>query len=139
MHVVTKTHYDLTMRFTVNLAFWQILRQYKPKLAKTVMPNMNRIEQTFPVKLFENVKGPLQIPTALTDFVKRFNDEGKKSRQTERSYTPIFSRYESNIITIVSGSLASICADHNIDNYGETNKITVTGNKPRAGELDTTC
>ena len=105
-----KTHYDLTMKFTVNLAFWQILRQYKPKLAKTVMPNMNRIEQTFPVKLFENVKGPLQMLTALTNIVKRFNDEGKKSRQTETSYTPIFSRYESNIITIVSGSLASICA-----------------------------
>ena len=52
------------MRFTVNLAFWHILRQYKPKLAKTVMPNMNRIEQTFPVKLFENVKGPLQMPTS---------------------------------------------------------------------------
>ena len=27
---------------------------------------------------------------------------------TEASYTPIFSRYESNILTIVSGSLASI-------------------------------
>ena len=62
-----KIHYDLTMRFTVNIAFWQILRQYKPKLAKGINPNMKKIEQTFPVKLFENVKGPLQIPTALTD------------------------------------------------------------------------
>ena len=47
--------------------------------------------------------------TALTDIVKRFNDEGKKSRQTETSYTPIFSRYELNIMAIVSGGLASIC------------------------------
>ena len=103
-----KAHYNLTLRFTVNLAFWQILKQYKPKLAKTVNPNMKRIEQTFPVKLFENVKGPLQMPTALTDIVKRFNDEGKKSKQSESSYTPIFSKYESNILTIVSGGLASI-------------------------------
>ena len=108
MHVAHKALYDLTLRFTVNLAFWQILRQYKPKLAKTVNPNMKRIEQTFPVKLFENVKGPLPMPAALTDIVKRFNDEGKKSKQTELSNTPIFSRYESNILTIVSGSLASI-------------------------------
>ena len=105
-----KTHYNLTLRFTVNLAFWQILRQYKPKLAKTVNPNMKRIEQTFPVKLFENVKGPLQMPTALTDIVKRFNGEGKKSKQSESSYTPIFSKYELNILTIISGSLARICA-----------------------------
>ena len=103
-----KAHYDLTLRFMVNLAFWQILRQYKLKLAKIVNPNMKRIEQTFPVKLFENVKGPLQMPSALTDIVKRFNDEGSKSRQTDSRYTPIFSKYESNILTIVSGGLASI-------------------------------
>ena len=69
---------------------------------------MKRIEQTFPVKLFENVKGPLQMPTTLTETVKRFNDEGKKWKQSESSYTPIFSKYESNILTIVSGGLASI-------------------------------
>ena len=103
-----KTHYDLTMRFTVNIAFWQILRQYKPKLAKGINPNLKKIEQTFPVKLFENVKGPLQIPTALTDIVKRLNDEGSKSRQENSKYTPLFTKYESNILTIVTGSLASV-------------------------------
>ena len=98
------------MKFTVNIAFWQILRQYKPKLAKAINPNMKKIEQTFLVKLFENVKGPLQMPTALIDIVKRLDDEGKKSKQTEMKNTPIFSRYESNIMIIVSGVLASICA-----------------------------
>ena len=49
-------------------------------------------------------------PAALTDIVKRLDDEGKKSKQTEMKNTPIFSRYESNIMTIVSGVLASICA-----------------------------
>ena len=92
----------------MNLAFWQILRQYKPKLAKAINPNMKKIEQTFPVKLFENVKGPLQIPTALTDIVKRLNDEGSKSRQEDSKYTPLFTKYESNIFTIVAGSLASV-------------------------------
>ena len=48
------------------------------------------------------------MPTALTDIVKRFNDEGKKLKQTESSYTPIFSKYESNVLTIVTGRLASI-------------------------------
>ena len=48
------------------------------------------------------------MPTALTDIVKRLNDEGSKSRQTESRYTPIFTKYESNILTIVSGGLASI-------------------------------
>ena len=104
-----KTQYHLTLRFTVNLAFWQLLKQYKLKLAKTVKPNIKRIEQTFPVKLFENTRGPLQMSAVLTDIVKRFNDEGKKSRQSESSYTPIFSKYESNIMTIVTGALACLC------------------------------
>ena len=79
------------------------------------------------------------MPTALIDIVKRFNDDGKNSKQRESSYTTIFSKYESNILTIVSSSLASICAVIIIDNYGKTNQITVTGDKPRAGELDTAC
>ena len=51
-----KRQYDMTLKFTVNLAFWQLLKQYKLRLAKSVNPNMKRIEQMFPVKLFENVK-----------------------------------------------------------------------------------
>ena len=102
-------------------------------------PNLKLIEQTFPVKLFENVKGPLQMPTALTDIVKRFNDEGSKSRQTESRYTPTFSKYESNILTNHFRWFSQYWNGYHIDNYGETNQITVTGNKPRVGELDTAC
>ena len=77
-------------------------------MATAVNPDMKRIEQTFPVKLFENTKGPLQMPAVLTEIVKRFNDEGKKSKQSESGYTPIFSKFESNVLTIVSGRLACI-------------------------------
>ena len=59
----------MTLRFTLNLAFWQLLKQYKLRLAKSLYPDLKRIEQTFQVKLFENVKGPLQMPTVLTDTV----------------------------------------------------------------------
>ena len=49
------------------------------------------------------------MPAFLTDIVKRFSDEGKKSKQSKSGYTPIFSKYESNILTIVTGGLACIC------------------------------
>ena len=52
-----KSHYDMTLHFTVNLAFWQLLKQYQPKLAKTFKPELKRIQQTFPVKMFDNTKG----------------------------------------------------------------------------------
>ena len=49
------------------------------------------------------------MPAVLTDIVKRFNDECKKLKQSESSYTPIFSKYELNKLTIATGGLACIC------------------------------
>ena len=46
-----KSHYDMTLHFTINLAFWQLLKQYQPKLAKTIKPELKRIQQTFPIKM----------------------------------------------------------------------------------------
>ena len=85
-----KTQYDMTLQFTVNLAFWQLLKQYKLKLAKTINPDMKRIEQTFPVKLFDNNKGPLQLPSVLPDIVKRLDADGRKYKQSQTSYAPYF-------------------------------------------------
>ena len=67
--------YEMTLRFTVNLAFWQLLKQYKLTLAKMVHPDLKRTEQTFLVRLFDNTKGPLQMTSILPDIVKRWNDE----------------------------------------------------------------
>ena len=104
-----KSHYDMRMHFTVNLAFWQLLKQYHPKLAKTINPEMKRLEQIFPVKMFDNTKGPLQMPPILPDIAKRLNEEGRKFKHSEINSLPIFSRFESNIITVVAGVLACIC------------------------------
>ena len=100
---------EMTMRFTVNLAFWQLLNQYKPTLVKRINPDLKRIEQTFQVKLFDNTKGPLQMPCVLPDIVKRLNDEGRRVRQSKSSYAPIFSKYESNIMTLITGGLTCRC------------------------------
>ena len=85
-----KTHYDMTLHFTVNLAFWQLLKQYQPKLAKMINPDLKRIEQTFPVRMFDNTKGPLQMPSILPDIVKRLKKDSTKFRSSEINYLPIF-------------------------------------------------
>ena len=40
--------------------------------------------------------------------MKRLNDEGSKSRQADSRNTPLFTKYESHILTIVAGSLARV-------------------------------
>ena len=80
----------MTLHFSVNFAFWQLLKQYKPKLAKTIKPELKRIQQTFPVKMFDNTKGPLKMPSELPEIVKKLNQMGKKTRPSEIKTPPIF-------------------------------------------------
>ena len=105
-----KSHYIITLNFTLNLAFWQWLKQYQLKLAKQLKTELKRIQQTFPVKMFDNTKGPLQIPSVLPEIVQKLNDDGKKTRLIDVKSPPIFSRFESNIVTMVVGALACICS-----------------------------
>ena len=70
---------------------------------------MKRLEQTFPVKLFDNDKGPLKLPSVLPDIVKRLDADGRRFRQSETKHVPIFSKYESNILTMVTGGLICLC------------------------------
>ena len=60
--------------------------------------------------MFDNTKGPLQMPSILPDIMKILNEDGRKFRPSEINAPPIFSKFESNIITVVTGGLTSICA-----------------------------
>ena len=64
---------------------------------------MKRIQQTFPVKMFDNTKGPLKMHSELPEIVKKLTQMGKKSRPSEIKTPPIFSRFESNIVTVAIG------------------------------------
>ena len=49
------------------------------------------------------------MPSILPNIVRRLNEEGKKSKSTSAKIPLIFSRFESNIIKVAAGALASIC------------------------------
>ena len=94
----------MTLHLTVNLAFWQLLRQYQPKLAKIIKPELKRIQPTFSVKMFDNTKGSLQMPSVLPEIVQKLNEDGKKTRPSDIKSPPIFSKFKSNIVTVVAGA-----------------------------------
>ena len=119
----------MTLHLTVNLAFWQLLRQYQPKLAKIIKPELKRIQQTFPVKIFDNTKGSLQMPFVLPEIVQKLNEDGKKTRQSDIKSPPIFSRFKLNIVTVVAGALACICSKCNTDFINQTIQTSITSFK----------
>ena len=60
--------------------------------------------------MFGNTKGPLQMPSVLPEIVQKLNENGKKTGPSGIKSPPIFSRFVSNIVTVVAGALAYICS-----------------------------
>ena len=60
--------------------------------------------------MFDNTKGPLQMPSVLPEIVQELNEDGKKTRPSDIKSPPIFSRFESNIVTVAAGALACMCS-----------------------------
>ena len=50
------------------------------------------------------------MPSVLPEIVQKLNEDGKKTRSSDIKSPPIFSRFESNIVTVVAEALACICS-----------------------------
>ena len=95
-----KKNSRMVMYFTVNLAFWQYLHNYQPKLARKVKLNLRKTPQEFAVKLFNNKSGPLQISSKLQDIVAKLDQNARKQKPGEFQIKPIFTRTQNNILLI---------------------------------------
>ena len=59
----------LVMKFVVNVAFYEILRQHNPKLVSKIKLNMKTKPQVFNIRIFGDNKGPLDQPTHLKEII----------------------------------------------------------------------
>ena len=94
-----KKNSRMVMYFTVNLAFWQYLHNYQPKLARKVKLNLRKTPQEFAVKLFNNENGPLQMSSKLQDIVAKLDQNGR-NKNLGIQIKPIFTRTQNNILLI---------------------------------------
>ena len=90
----------MVMYFTVNLAFWQYLHNFQPKLACKIKLSLKKTPQEFAVRLYNDDKGPLQVPSELKDIVAYLDQSGRKSKPEEFQIRPIFTRTHNNILLI---------------------------------------
>ena len=66
------------MEFVVNITFYELLRQHKPKLVSKIRLHVKTKPQVFDVRLFGNTKGPLDQPTHLKEIISQIGDSGHK-------------------------------------------------------------
>ena len=68
------TSNKLVMEFVVNIAFYEILRQNKPKLVSKIRLQIKTKPQVFDVRIFGDNKGPLDQPIHLKEIVSQHGD-----------------------------------------------------------------
>ena len=95
-----KRNSKMVVYFTVNLAFWQYLHNFQPKLAHKIKLSLKKTPQEFAVRLYNDDKDPLQVPSELTDIVAHLDQNDRKSKPEEFQMRPIFTRTQNNILLI---------------------------------------
>ena len=66
------------MKFTINLAFWEMFKKRRPNSASNIQPQYTEEMQTFSVDLYDLQIGKLDQPVYLERFLKTMGKDGQK-------------------------------------------------------------
>ena len=105
------------MKFTINLAFWEMFKKRSPNSASNIQSQYAEEVQTFSVDLYDLQIGKLDQPIDLERFMETMDTNGQKistveEREAEQPMQKIMPRWLNNILVMT-------CAanDHSIDDY----------------------
>ena len=66
------------MKFTINLAFWELFKKRSPNSASNIQPQYLEEEQVFSVDLYDQKIGKLDQPVDLEKFMETMGTDGQK-------------------------------------------------------------
>ena len=66
------------MKFTINLAFWEMFKKRSPNSASNIKPQYAEEEQVFSVNLYDPHRGKLDQPVDLEKFMGTMGTDGQK-------------------------------------------------------------
>ena len=65
------------MKFTINLAFWELFKKRSPNSASNIQPQYIEEEQVFSVDLYDPKIGKLDQPVDLEKFMETMDTDGQ--------------------------------------------------------------
>ena len=91
------------MKFTINLAFWEMFKKRSPNSASNIQPQYAEEVQTFSVDLFDLQIGKLDQPVDLEKFMETMGTDGQKmstidEREAEQPMQKIMPRWLNNLV-----------------------------------------
>ena len=108
---------NLVIKFVVNLAFWEMLKKRHAQLSEKVQPKVDFVEQTFDVRLFDDVKDPLNKATDMLHMINKMDEDGKKREKQKAKpedlsdgveMKPLLPKFLANILIVVCSVLSTM-------------------------------
>ena len=104
------------MKFTINLAFWELYKKRSPNSAFSIQPQYVEEEQVFSVDLYDPQMGKLDQPLDLERFMETMGTDGQKiptveEREASQPMQKKMPRWLNNVLVM------TYCHDNSTDDY----------------------
>ena len=101
------------MKFTINLAFWEMFKKRSPNSASNIQPQYAEEVQTFSVDLYDLQIGKLDQPIDLERFMETMDTNGQKistveEREAEQPMQKIMPRWLNNVLVITCTAMTTV-------------------------------
>ena len=101
------------MKFTINLAFWEMFKKRSPNSASNIQPQYAEEVQTFSVDLYDLQIGKLDQPVDLEKFMETMGTNGQKistieEREAEQPMQRIMPRWLNNILVMTCTAMTTV-------------------------------
>ena len=101
------------MKFTVNLAFWEMFKNRSPNSASNTQPQYAEEVQTFSVDLYDLQIGKLDQPVDLEKLMETMDTNGKKistveEREAEQPMQKIMPRWLNNVLVMTCTAMTTV-------------------------------
>ena len=101
------------MKFTINLAFWEMFKKRSPNSASNIQPQYAEEAQTFSVELYDLQMGKLDQPIDLERFMERMDTNGQKmptveEREAEQPMQKIMPRWLNNVLVMTCTAMTTV-------------------------------
>ena len=101
------------IKFTINLAFWEMFKKRSPNSASNIQPKYAEEVQTFSVDLYDLQIGKLDQPVDLERFMETMGTNGQKistieEREAEQPMQKIMPRWLNNILVMTCTAMTTV-------------------------------
>ena len=101
------------MKFTINLAFWELFKKRSPNNASNIQPQYVEEEMVFSVDLYDTQIGKLDQPVDLEKFMETVGTDGQKiptveEREASQPMQKIMPRWFNNVLVITCTAMTRV-------------------------------